>query len=63
MLQYVDYDLGIQQSLAGNDGQEVLQLKMQALLTFLSHHRGEGIFVLPRKDPLNWVKRHYRIYH
>jgi hypothetical protein len=60
MMQYVYYDLEIQQLISASDNTMIIEGKIKELLEFLKDNKDEGVFIISSKNELSWMSNHYK---
>jgi hypothetical protein len=61
MMQYVYYDLGIQQMISSGEAIPIIEARIKQLLEFLNNNRDEGVFIISSKNEMSWMRNHYKM--
>jgi len=61
MMQYVYYDLEIQQLISASENTTIIEGKIKELLEFLKDNKDKGVFIISSKNELSWMSNHYKM--
>jgi hypothetical protein len=61
MMQYVYYDLEIQQLISASENTTIIEEKIKELLEFLKDNKDKGVFIISSKNELSWMNNHYKM--
>jgi hypothetical protein len=61
MMQYVYYDLEIQQLISASENTAIIEGKIKELLKFMNDNKDKGVFIISSKNELSWMSNHYKM--